>query len=414
VRTNPSGQFQTLDLKQLRLLPGLPSRTRDRANVAPLGGRGSEREPPSPNNGGGRSGEFSRFPSAAADSLFYPCPLASRRDGHCRSQPSRQRAIIERFVRTLTNPCASKTILTDSITIAFRRLAFSRFCMARELISKKTRMEFREYLVGWTLATIANEFDAAEIDCDRQYQPPLSGERRSLVAQYYHTLDLTKPEDARKLLQAFENVLVTASNDLRPYLSVEQRDESVRRLCACLKRDGYVFENGRILPITGAVSLSGLQAEAVKFDAEYLAQQINRIEQSVDADPAHAIGSAKELIETCCKTILADRGAPCCEKLDVLPLVRRTLEELKLIPDGVPDETKGARSIKSLLGSLASMCQSLAELRNLYGTGHGKGGRVKGLSPRHARLAVGGAVTLANFLFETHRERELVARAPTR
>ncbi|MCC7420979.1 MAG: abortive infection family protein [Planctomycetaceae bacterium] len=277
--------------------------------------------------------------------------------------------------------------------------------MSRELISKKTRNEFREYLVGWTLATIANEFDAADISCDLAYDPPVSGQRRSLVEQYYHSLDLTKPDDARKLLNAFENVLISIGNTANFYYSEEQRNQDLARLTACLRRDGYVFENARVVPIAGAVSLDGVRARAVELDAGHLAQQIKRIEQSVDSDPAHAIGSAKELIETCCRTILAERGNPCTEKLDVLPLVRRTLEELSLVPEGIPDEAKGAKSIKAILGNLATISQNLAELRNLYGTGHGKEGRTKGLSPRHARLAVGAATTLALFLFDTHMER---------
>lgn len=93
----------------------------------------------------------------------------------------------------------------------------------------------------------------------------------------------------------------------------------------------------------------------------------------------------------------------------MLPLVRRTAEELQLVPDRVPDAAKGADVIKKLLGNLAVVSQSLAELRNLYGTGHGKEGRTAGLSPRHAKLAVGAAATLAVFLFETHKERGAAA-----
>ena len=47
----------------------------------------------------------------------------------------------------------------------------------------------------------------ADIACDDDYQPAVSGERRTLVLQYYHTLDFTKPADVKKLLQAFENIL---------------------------------------------------------------------------------------------------------------------------------------------------------------------------------------------------------------
>jgi hypothetical protein len=50
--------------------------------------------------------------------------------------------------------------------------------------------------------------------------------------------------------------------------------------------------------------------------------------------------------------------------------------------------------------------QGLAELRNLYGTGHGKEGSTKGLAARHAKLAVGAAITLADFLFDTHENRK--------
>ncbi|HZZ30473.1 MAG TPA: abortive infection family protein [Phenylobacterium sp.] len=42
-------------------------------------------------------------------------------------------------------------------------------------------------------------------------------------------------------------------------------------------------------------------------------------------------------------------------------------------------------------------------MRNFYGSGHGQDGRARGLTPRHARLAVGAASTLALFLFDTHQ-----------
>ena len=38
--------------------------------------------------------------------------------------------------------------------------------MAKELISKKTRYEFREYFVGMTLRQIEMEFDAADVPFD--------------------------------------------------------------------------------------------------------------------------------------------------------------------------------------------------------------------------------------------------------
>jgi hypothetical protein len=59
-------------------------------------------------------------------------------------------------------------------------------------------------------------------------------------------------------------------------------------------------------------------------------------------------------------------------------------------------------TITILLNNLSSIGHQLAELRNLYGTGHGKLTDHIGLEKRHAKLAVGAAATLALFLFESH------------
>lgn len=141
------------------------------------------------------------------------------------------------------------------------------------------------------------------------------------------------------------------------------------------------------------------------FDAEYLSRQVNRIEAAIPHDPDLAIGTSKELVETCCKTILQERGVQYEEGWDLPRLVKETYKQLKLTPDDIPDTAKASDTIKRLLSNLATVTQGLAELRNLFGTGHGKAAKSKGLTPRHAKLAAGAATTLVVFLFETHEAR---------
>ncbi len=155
--------------------------------------------------------------------------------------------------------------------------------------------------------------------------------------------------------------------------------------------------------IAGGPSLAPLKEHAKVLNANHLAEQIRRMEASVETDPSLAIGTAKELVETCCKTILAERGKPVPGTPDVSTLTKETLKELKLVPEGVPDAARGADVIKRLLSNLGTIGNGLAELRGLYGTGHGKHGSASGLSTRHAKLAVGAAATLTVFLFETHK-----------
>ena len=154
--------------------------------------------------------------------------------------------------------------------------------------------------------------------------------------------------------------------------------------------------------LAGGPSLADLKQQARVLDASHLAEQIRRLEDSLEKDPSLAIGTAKELVETCCKTILAARGKEIPGTPDIPALTKATLKELKLVPEGVPNAARGADVIKRLLSNLSTVGQGLAELRGLYGTGHGQHGSASGLTARHARLAVGAASTLAVFLFETH------------
>lgn len=159
--------------------------------------------------------------------------------------------------------------------------------------------------------------------------------------------------------------------------------------------------------LAGGPTLDPLKEHAKLLNANHLAEQIRRLEASIETDPSLAIGTAKELIETCCKTILAERGKLVAGTPDVSTLTKATLKELRLVPEDIPDAARGADVIKRLLSNLGAIGNGLAELRGLYGTGHGKHGRATGLGVRHAKLAVGAAATLVVFLFETHKETKL-------
>ena len=120
--------------------------------------------------------------------------------------------------------------------------------------------------------------------------------------------------------------------------------------------------------------------------------------------PALAIGTAKELIDTCCKHIAERLHLNLPANPDMPVLVKAVLKELKLVPEGISEEAKGYDIIKRTLSNLTHVTQGLAELRNLYGSGHGWSSKHRGLQPRHARLAVATAAAFAEFVVETYRK----------
>lgn len=153
---------------------------------------------------------------------------------------------------------------------------------------------------------------------------------------------------------------------------------------------------------------------ATQLNTQYVEQQLKRMNEAVVSDPELAIGTAKEFLETVCRTILTERSVEFSPGDDLPKLMRTTLKELKLTPDNIPDAAKAADTIRRLLMNLATVSTGIAELRNPFGTGHGKAAHTKGLSARHARLAVGAASTVAVFIFETWREAATPKAAPAR
>lgn len=167
----------------------------------------------------------------------------------------------------------------------------------------------------------------------------------------------------------------------RPRFRVEPRDPAHRRAEASLRN------------------------AAVVLGSAWMHHELDRIEAAIDTDPSLAIGTAKELVETCCKHVADKLGLEIPANPDMPDLVKAVLKALELVPEGVPEAKKGARTIRRTLSNLSQVTQGLSELRQLYGTGHGRDSRHQGLRPRHARLAVAAAASFVAFIVATLQER---------
>ncbi len=143
-----------------------------------------------------------------------------------------------------------------------------------------------------------------------------------------------------------------------------------------------------------------------EFDSQYLSSQIDLMFGMIEQNPTEAIGKSKELLESCCKTILEKSNVQVEKDWDCPRLVDEVFKFFHIMPKDIADDVKGSKSIKQVLGSLKAVVQGVTELRNLYGTGHGKSHTFVGLEPRHAYLAVGASTTLAKFMWDSY-ERNL-------
>jgi hypothetical protein len=113
-------------------------------------------------------------------------------------------------------------------------------------------------------------------------------------------------------------------------------------------------------------------------------QQISRIRISIPNDPALAVGSAKELLETVLKTILQRYGAA---------------TSTSDLPTLIDTSTRQGQITRRTLNNLCQIVTGVGEVRNLVGTGHGRS-RGSQVDSIHARLVVNSAAALAIYLLE--------------
>ncbi len=156
----------------------------------------------------------------------------------------------------------------------------------------------------------------------------------------------------------------------------------------------------------GILNTYGVSDLRSRFSSDYISSQIDLMLRMQNENPTEAIGKAKELIESCCKTILEDNGIDGSKSWDVNKLVDETCKFLHIVPDDIPDNLQDAKAMKAILGNLKAIASNIASLRNNYGSGHGKSASFKGLQERHAKLAIGSSITLTNFLWDSYDRKK--------
>jgi hypothetical protein len=90
-----------------------------------------------------------------------------------------------------------------------------------------------------------------------------------------------------------------------------------------------IFAASRALPGVQS-AIVGARAIADELSSEHVTAQITRMQTNIDADPALAIGSAKEFVESLCKAILAARRVKVSGREDFAQLSNMTREALGL------------------------------------------------------------------------------------
>jgi AbiJ N-terminal domain 3/Abortive infection C-terminus len=210
------------------------------------------------------------------------------------------------------------------------------------------------------------------------------------LSQTLHPLVRSDQEEVKRLLADFNQMLEADDWELVEVGQISGRP---------------VYEGRRREAIKAPVESIDIDAYENLLDPQVLREHLRRIDRDLKSDPAAAIGSSKELVESVLKAILEDYEIEYKTGDDLMDLYKKVQECMSLNAGAVPDDAKGSLAAVKALRALVTTVQSLAELRNALGTGHGPSRRSAALT-RHARLAFNSSIAVTTFLLDTWHERK--------
>lgn len=124
--------------------------------------------------------------------------------------------------------------------------------------------------------------------------------------------------------------------------------------------------------------------------------EFDRALLNVEINPRETVSAASNILESICKTYIDSEGLDMPAKQDIKNLWTVVRKRLGFDPGTIEDQ-----DLQRILSGLISIFDGIGSLRTHASSAHGAGKKIYNLEPRHVRLAVHSAHTVALFVLES-------------
>lgn len=185
-----------------------------------------------------------------------------------------------------------------------------------------------------------------------------------------------------------------------PVYGLEEKRKFCRRFEATLANCGMSYRKGGIVT-TGGTAPSRTLGEIISGkDFPAILAEFDRALEHVEKDPRESISAACNILESVFKTYIDDNGLAMPAKQDLQGVFKVVRGDLGLEAGCVEDD-----DLKKIISGIYSIVDGVGALRTHASSAHGQGRKTYRIEPRHARLAINSAHTVAAFVLETWEKR---------
>jgi hypothetical protein len=235
--------------------------------------------------------------------------------------------------------------------------------------------------------------EAAGIECD---SPP--GNKVDKTRAWFRFANESKPDPLATLGKVITELMEANTSGYASDTDLDPEREKVNKV---LSEHGLSYMKGGYITTIGSTAVSRTLQDIINArDLPGLQTEFDRSLDNVESDPASAVTASCALLESLFKNYIEKENLEMPSDKSVKPLWKVIRADLKFDPAATQDA-----DLKTILSGLAAIVEGTGSLRTHKGSAHGHGRTVYKLKPRHARLAVHAAFTLASFVLEAWDER---------
>lgn len=203
-----------------------------------------------------------------------------------------------------------------------------------------------------------------------------------------------------KLIENYMEVPELEESIFLGFASSNPKKEFKEKLESVLQQYNLTYIIGGIISDGRSISSKSL-AELIKGrDIPAIEAEFTRAIENVNSEPREAVSAACNILESIFKVYITDEKLPEPSKQDLQNVWKIVRADLGFDPNLVQDD-----DLKRILSGILSVVDGIGAFRTHASSAHGQGRKLYNIKPRHARLAIHSAHTLALFILETWDEK---------
>lgn len=220
----------------------------------------------------------------------------------------------------------------------------------------------------------------------------------------------------RRVNKESDNPLAVLGKLIECYMEIPEQDEDdnlffgtsttnpkkefKEKLLLILERCNLTYVTGGYISDGSSAPSKSLSDLIKGRDIPSIEAEFNRALGNVNSEPREAVSAACNILESIFKVYISDEGLELPKKQDIQNVWKVVRADLGFDPSRVEDD-----DLKKILSGILSVVDGIGAFRTHASSAHGQGRKRYKLKPRHARLAINSAHTLALFVLETWDEK---------